>query len=60
MEDEVSEESLQKLHDEKGWDITKMNEQLYGIMAEASDGRAKGSIMGRKHETGTNGAVLYR
>ena len=60
MKDEVSEESLQKLKNEKGWEVAKMNEQLYGIMAEASDGRAKGSIMGREHETDTNGAVLYR
>ena len=60
MKDEVSVDSLQKLKNDKGWEVAKMNEQLYGIMAEASDGRAKGSIMGREHETDTNGAVLYR
>ena len=42
MKDEVSEESLQKLKNYKGWEVAKMNEQLYGIMAEANDGRAKG------------------
>ena len=43
-----------------GWNVVRLNAELYGILAEATKGRAKGAVMAREQDTHVNGSELYR
>ena len=56
----VTEQVLENLGAKTGWKVGWLNSQLYGILAEASSGRAKNSVMAQEHQERINGATLYR
>ena len=55
----VTAEVLAKKSGTKRWNAGWLNSQLYGILAEATCGRAKNSVIAREHEKDINGADLY-
>ena len=59
---EMTKECLDKIGKDKGWNTKWLNEQLYGILAEATGlgSRAKGTVMAVEVEKDVNGAKVYR
>ena len=63
MTDSMGVVTAQVLKDQgmaKGWKIEWLNTQLYGVLAEATSGRAKQTVMGRENDTSFNGAAIYK
>ena len=58
----ITKENLAAIGRDKGWKADWLNEQLYGILAEATakDSRAKSTVMSLEIQRATNGAEVYR
>ena len=58
----MTKECLDQIGKDKGWNTKWLNEQLYGILAEATGlgSRAKGTVMAVEVEKDVNGAKVYR
>ena len=60
LREEVTEDLLVATGKKFGWDAPHLNEQLYGILAEVCDGRAKSSVVTQENDVKINGAAIYR
>ena len=63
---DLQEEVTVEIMHEKGinmkgaWNMTWLNEQLYGILSETSVGKLSETVMGREKDVNTNGARIFR